>query len=315
MAAYLGLFAGIKRFLEFAVRVLAWLFSAEGIRRKPETATTPSRSKYSMLTEILLIPAAAGALAFTGLKLHKQHQYRQLQTRQHDLIVEQRDRLNLPDRLPEPLPDFQQRIAVLPKPLPESTFAMVQTGALRFGQTERNYFPAHKQGGTIAYEDLYQTAPEIVAFYQSDYLRRLCSAVIGEPVLPTPINDQSSCSLLFYARPRDHIGWHYDYNFYQGRHFTVLLPLVNRHLQEDRLSSAQLAIRQNDQEVTIPTPPNTLIAFEGAQVFHKVTRLQENELRIMLSMTFCTRPQSSLLKGALRRFKDIAYFGVRALWT
>ena len=268
-----------------------------------------------MLTEILLIPTVAGALAFTGLKLHKQHQYHQLQTRQRDLIVATGNRLNLPTGLPEPLPDFQQRIAVLPKPLPESTFAMVQTCALRFGQTERSYFPAHKQGGTIAYENLYETAPEIVALYQSDYLRRLCSAVIGEPVLPTPINDQSSCSLLFYARPRDHIGWHYDYNFYQGRHFTVLLPLVNHHLQEDRLSSAQLAIRQNDQEVTIPTPPNTLIVFEGARVFHKVTRLQENELRIMLSMTFCTRPQSSLLKGALRRFKDIAYFGVRALWT
>jgi hypothetical protein len=67
--------------------------------------------------------------------------------------------------------------------------------------------------------------------------------------------------------------------------------------------------------VTIPTPPNTLILFEGARVFHKVTRLQENELRIILSMTFCTQPQASLFKGALRRFKDTAYFGVRALWT
>jgi len=268
-----------------------------------------------MLTETLLISTTAGALAFASLKWRKQQQYRQLQTRQHDRMVAAGDRLNLPTGLPESLPDFQQRIAVVAKPLPESSLAMVQAEALRFGQTERSYFPAHKQGGTIAYEALYQTAPDIVALYQSDYLRRLCSAVIGEPVLPTPINDQSSCSLLFYARPRDHIGWHYDYNFYQGRHFTVLLPLVNRHLQEDRLSSAQLVIRCDDQEVTIPTPPNTLIVFEGARVFHKVTRLQENELRIMLSMTFCTRPQSSLLKGTLRRFKDIAYFGVRALWT
>jgi hypothetical protein len=55
--------------------------------------------------------------------------------------------------------------------------------------------------------------------------------------------------------------------------------------------------------------------FEGVRVFHKVTRLEENELRVMLGMTFCTRPQTSPLKGALRRFKDIAYFGVRALWT
>ena len=268
-----------------------------------------------MLTEMLLIPTAAGALAFTGLKLHKQRQYHQLQMRQNDLVAQYSAALNLPSHLPEGLPDFRQRIAVVAEPLPEAAFTLLCAAALRRRQTERSYFPAHKQGGTIAYEDLHRIAPEIVAFYQSDYLRRLCSAVIGEPVLPTPIHDQSSCSLLFYDRPRDHIGWHYDYNFYNGRHFTVLLPLVNRHLQEDRLSSAQLVICQDDREATIPTPPNTLIVFEGARVFHKVTRLAENELRIMLSMTFCTRPQTSALKGALRRFKDIAYFGVRALWS
>jgi hypothetical protein len=265
--------------------------------------------------ELLLIPIAAGALAFTGLKLRKQGQYRQLQAFQRDLVTRCSAVLNLPDRLPPALPDFRQRIAVVPAPLPASAFDRLREATLRHRRNERSYFPAHKQGGTIAYEDLHRVAPELVAFYQSDYLRRLCSAVIGEPVLPTPIHDQSSCSLLFYDRPRDHIGWHYDYNFYNGRHFTVLLALVNRHLEEDRLSSAQLVIRQDDREVMIPTPPNTLIVFEGAQVFHKVTRLAENELRIMLSMTFCTRPRTSLLKGALRRFKDIAYFGVRALWT
>ena len=95
----------------------------------------------------------------------------------------------------------------------------------------------------------------------------------------------------------------------------MLVPLVNRHLREDRLSSAQLVIRQDGREVAIPTPPNTLIVFEGARVFHKVTRLEENELRVMLSMTFCTRPETSLIKSTLRRFKDIAYFGVRALWS
>jgi hypothetical protein len=268
-----------------------------------------------MLSEILLVPVAAGALTFTGLKLHKQRQYRRLQAQQRGLVARYGAALNLPDHLPPDLPDFRQRIAVVPEPLPTAAFERLRGAALRRGHTERSYFPVHKQGGAIAYEDLHDLAPEIVAFYQSDFLRQLCSAVIGEPVVPTPIDDQSSCSLLFYDRARDHINWHYDYNFYHGRHFTVLVPLVNRHLREDRLSSARLVIRQDDRELMMPTPPNTLIVFEGARVFHKVTRLEENELRVMLSMTFCTRPQASPLKGALRRCKDIAYFGVRALWT
>jgi hypothetical protein len=268
-----------------------------------------------MFEEILLIPAAAGALAFTGLKLRKQRCYRQLQRRQRDFSAHHGAALRLPDPVSRALPDFGQRIAILADPLPAGVFDCLREAALRHNRTERSYLPSHKKGGTIAYEDLHQTAPEIVAFYQSDDLRRLCSALIGEPVTPTPINDQSSCSLLFYDRPRDHIGWHYDHNFYNGRHFTVLLPLVNRHLHEDRLSSAQLVIQRDGQDVVIPTPPNTLIVFEGARVRHQVTRLEADELRVILSMTFCTSPRASLLKGTIRRFKDTAYFGIRALWS
>lgn len=267
-----------------------------------------------MIQEILLIPTT-GALVFAGLKLRKHRQYRQLQARQEDFVARHGAALPWLDRLPDALPDFDRHIAVVPEPLPAATFAVLRDAALRWDRTERSYFPTHKKGGTVAYEDLHRIAPEIVAFYQSDYLRQLCSTVVGATVQPTPINDQSSCSLLFYDRPRDHIGWHYDYNFYKGRHFTVLLPLINRHLHEDRLSSAQLVIRQGGREIVVPTPPNTLIAFEGAKVYHQVTRLHENELRVILSMTFCTHPHASPIKGTVRRFKDIAYFGLRALWT
>lgn len=268
-----------------------------------------------MFQEILLASAVTGGLTFAALKHHQNRHYHRLLTLQEALNARYGTILNLPSRLPAALPDFQQRLALIPEPLPPAAFAILQAAALRYGQTERSYFPAHKKGGTIGYKALFQTAPEIVALYQSDFLRRLCAAVIGEAVLPTPINDQSSCSLLFYDQPRDHIGWHYDHNFYNGRHFTLLLPLINRHLAAPRLSSAQLVIRRDDQEITIPTPPNTLIVFEGAKVLHKVTRLEEQELRIILSMTFCTQPQASVFKGTARRFKDIAYFGIRALWT
>lgn len=270
-----------------------------------------------MSPDLLMLPLLpiAGAVAFIGLKMRKQRQYRHLQTCQRDIIATYGPALQLPRELPRAVPSFRQRIAAIAEVLPPTSLTTLRAAALRCRQTERSYFPAHKQGGTVAYEDLHTLAPEIIAFYHSDYVRWLCSTITGEALVPTPINDQSACSLLFYDRPRDHIGWHYDHNFYNGRHFTVLLPLVNRHRTEDRLSSAQLVIRQDQQEQVIPTPPNTLIVFEGAKVFHKVTRLEENEQRIILSMTFCTKPHASLLKGALRRCKDVAYFGVRALWS
>jgi hypothetical protein len=134
-------------------------------------------------------------------------------------------------------------------------------------------------------------------------------------VQPTPLTDLSSCSLLIYDRPNDHIGWHHDINFYNGRHFTALLSLVNTDESGSSLSSARLLVVREGQEVVVPTPANTLVLFEGAQVYHAVTRLREQERRIVLSMTFCTDPSAGALQDLMRRSKDIAYFGLRALWT
>jgi len=263
-------------------------------------------------TEILLFLFTV-IVTYTCLRISKLRKYKHLKEIQKTII----DSCKLDFLLCDPgsLPPFTDRIITIPTLLPEATFNKLKDSALRQLDTERSYFPGHKKGGTVSYEELHSTASEIIAFYHSRYMQRLCSLIVGEPVMPTPINDQSSCSLLFYDKPKDHIGWHYDYNFYSGRHFTVLLPLVNQHRTEKRLSSANLVIRRNGQEITLSTPPNTLILFEGARVYHKVTPLAEDEIRIILSMTYCTEPKSSVLKGSLRRIKDMAYFGIRALWT
>ncbi|MCP5425144.1 MAG: 2OG-Fe(II) oxygenase [Gammaproteobacteria bacterium] len=260
--------------------------------------------------------ALLATVLFVLLRISKIRHFKHLLQTQAELVEEYGPTLAYPIRLPATLPTFERKIAVLQDALPDNLFKALQNQCERCRRTERSYFPGHKKGGTIAYEALHTLAPSIVAFYQSAYLRALCSRIIGQPVAPTPINDQSSCSLLRYDKPNDHIGWHYDYNFYHGRHFTVLLPLINRHNDKaDQLSSAELVIKQQSRETVIPTPPNTLIIFEGAQVFHKVTRLGENETRVLLSMTFCTDPKTSALKNQLRRIKDTAYFGIRALWT
>lgn len=216
---------------------------------------------------------------------------------------------------PAVLPFFSHRLVSLTGLLPSAILdhlRQVVDGARR---NERSYIPGHKQGGTISYEHLHRIAPELVTFYQSQVLRDLVSNIVGVPVVPTPLHDQSSCSLLVYDRPRDHIGWHYDHNFYRGRHFTVLLCLVNEDRVHGGLSSAHLQARIDGKEEIIPTPPNTLVIFEGAQVLHRVTGLGPEQTRIQLSMTFCTDPTAPWFKSLIRRGKDMAYFGIRALWT
>jgi len=213
------------------------------------------------------------------------------------------------------LPSFADRLAVVSDVLPADVMRGLAKDVERLGKTERSFVPTHKKGGTVAYETLCREAPSVVGLYLSRELHDLLGRIIGERVVPTPLHDQSSCSVLFYERPGDHIGWHYDHNFYKGRHFTVLLPIINRDASGDGLSAARLTARVGGIDREIPTPPNQLVVFEGAHVLHKATPIGEGERRVVLSMTFATDPRNSLVQGMARRLKDTAFFGVRALWT
>lgn len=210
---------------------------------------------------------------------------------------------------------FARRLAVVPQVFSPVRLEMMRNEALGLFSAERNYIPAHKKGGTIAYETLIAHAPLIAGLYHSPLFIEAVSRIIGERLVATPLHDQSSLSLLWYDRPGDHIGWHYDHNFYLGRHFTLLIPLINEGAGEDGLSHAQLVAKIGDEERLIATPPNRMVLFEGAKIHHKVTPVLAGERRLVLSMTYCTDPRAHWWQGTARRVKDTAFFGVRALWT
>jgi hypothetical protein len=212
-------------------------------------------------------------------------------------------------------PSFQDRLAIVPDFLPEALFAKLHAATVQLLGSERSFVPAHKKGGTIAYETLIAAAPFAVGLYRSIGMTEFVSRVVGARVYPTPINDQSSLSLLVYDRPGDHIGWHFDHNFYRGRHFTLLLAISNEGSSEDGLSHAELKAQAGSGEIDVRTAPNTLVLFEGAKIRHKVTPLLDGERRIVLSMTYCADPRALWWQGASRRIKDTAFFGLRALWT
>jgi hypothetical protein len=215
-----------------------------------------------------------------------------------------------PDTQPEH--GFARRWAAVDQFLPRERFACVVAEALALAETERSYVPAHKKGGTVAYSTIRALAPRLADLYQSEPMQCAIGRITGTTVSPTPLHDESSCSLLYYERPGDHIGWHYDHNFYCGRHYTVLLPIINQGRGQS-LSSARLLIRDGGRDLEIATPPNRLVVFEGARVRHKVLPLGEGERRIIWSMTYCTDPRNSALQDIARRFKDTAFFGARAL--
>lgn len=267
-----------------------------------------------MYVETLLAGSALLAGTAAYLATRRARAYREVRRRHSDIAANiiQRDRDEAACR---PLPSFEQHLAVVADALPAERLQSIATEIEALGCTERSFVPTHKKGGTVAYETLCEHAPQTVALYLSPGIQRMISRIVGVDVGPTPLHDQSSCSVLFYERPGDHIGWHYDHNFYKGRHFTVLLPIVNRNAWGDGLSAARLMARIGSEERVIDTPPNRLVVFEGAKVLHKATPIAEGERRIVLSMTYTTDPRNSVAQGVARRVKDTAFFGIRALWT
>jgi hypothetical protein len=259
---------------------------------------------------------AAIGVFYATLRLRSGRRRQELLDRTGPMVEQWSSRLRHREISVEPSAVTREGVAEIADLLTPESFEALRRATLALSDSiERSYVVAHKKGGTIAYDRLREHAPEAVAFYQSEPLRALISALVGDPVYVTPVNDQSSCSLLIYSSEGDHIGWHYDHNFYRGRHFTVLLSIENRGSGAMGLSSAVLEMGTNRGIRRISTPPNTLVVFEGARMRHRVTRLGAGERRMLLSMTFGTRPESPPLKDLLRRVKDTAYFGVRALWA
>src|ERR1700676_5318625 len=266
-----------------------------------------------MLAEAVM---GAGAVATGGLvyaKARRARLYARLAAR-----VAQITRAHAPDltaTATRSLPGFADHLATVPDLLPAPSFAALAAEAEFLLAPERSFVPTHKQGGTVAYETLIASAPTIVACYHAAGLQELISRLVETRVHPTPIYDQSSLSVLFYNKPGDHIGWHYDHNFYRGRHFTVLLAIHNAGRAAQGLSHAVLEARLPGREIALSPAANTLVVFEGARVRHKVTPIHDGERRLVLSMTYCTDPRSTWWQGWSRRLKDTAFFGLRALWT
>ncbi len=196
---------------------------------------------------------------------------------------------------------------------PECLQTLRQEAVSQIPAMKRTFIPLHKKGATLSYEQIHTLAPHCLAFYHDPEVLQCISTIIGGSVFPTPDQDQSSLSILCYHEPGDHIHWHYDHNFYRGRHFTVLLSLVNEGpsgLSQGTLQRQLPGGKTQDFD----TSPNTLIVFEGAKVRHRASPIGEHERRVILSMTYCADPRISRFKEFIRRCKDTAFFGLRALW-
>lgn len=159
-----------------------------------------------------------------------------------------------------------------------------------------------KYGKTLSTKNM---PNEILDFYF--YFSNIISNLIGEKVYTTPLNLPTTCCLLVYDRPGDYINWHFDVNYFDGRFFTVLIPITLRdsctNFRYKNYNSKDIDINLNSL--------NKSIVFEGENLFHMATKLcSYDSPRMVLSLHYTTNPNINKVNKFFMSIKDKAYISI-----
>lgn len=160
--------------------------------------------------------------------------------------------------------------------------------------------PFWRSGRTITTTEL---PPSVLDFYEA--LQDNISSVVGRTVHTTPLSKPTSAAILVYNREGDFINWHYDVNYYNGRFFTLLLPLTY-----NETCTTFMFMNKERSEEALPLPEGKAILFEGERVFHMASKMCAGQNRAILSMQFSMDPRIiNFHNKFFHYFKDRAFTG------
>jgi len=172
-----------------------------------------------------------------------------------------------------------------------------------FPETILNCALPNKKGITISTTNVVTYAPNLINFYEND-LCKLVSKQLSLNLFPTDLNLPTSCAILIYENEGDWINWHYDYNYYDGRFFTVLIPITNNS------TCTEFQFKNDNNEIkSVNLTNNNSICFEGNYLYHRASKLCKNEKRVILSCQYVTNNNINILNKLRLKLKDFAYTG------
>jgi hypothetical protein len=114
----------------------------------------------------------------------------------------------------------------------------------------------NRKGITIPTKNILLKSPDLISFYENDLCKKI-SKVTGLKLYPTSLDYPTSCAIIIYEKEGDWINWHYDYNYYNGRFFTVLIPITNV------LTCTKFQFKDGKNNVVDMNLTNNGICFEG----------------------------------------------------
>ncbi len=180
----------------------------------------------------------------------------------------------------------------------------------------RSYVPGQKKGGSVSRHVLDRHAPAFAVLYGSPVLRRFVEVITGERLLACPRRDPHAYALYCYTEPGDHIGWHFDTSFYEGKRYTILFGLVENASCRLECELYTRVPGRPSQARSIVVAPGTMVLFDGDQLWHRVSPMARDDgPRVILAMELLTDTVMPPFRRLISDVKDaVAYFGFREVF-
>ena len=159
-----------------------------------------------------------------------------------------------------------------------------------------------KHQKNISYNELKKEVPDIDDWYES--LSSVLSPYIDETLKVVPKDIKTRICLVVYEKEGDYIDWHFDTNHYNGRFFTLLIPIST-----EATCGNYVYKDHNEKEEIIEVEKSQAIFFEGDKVYHRGKELCANQRRVILSLTFVTDDSMNVWNYCLHKVKELGVFG------
>lgn len=160
----------------------------------------------------------------------------------------------------------------------------------------------NRKGITISTKNISANSQNLISFYKNELCKKV-SQITGLKLYPTSVDFPTSCAIIIYDEEDDWINWHYDYNYYDGRFFTVLIPITHT------LTCTKFQFKDKNDNITDIDLTNNAICFEGNYVYHRASKLCKNQKRIMLSCQYVTDNSMGFINQFRIKLKDYAFIG------
>lgn len=167
-----------------------------------------------------------------------------------------------------------------------------------------NIFHTIRKAITVKASDLMKN-DIIKNLYYSTHFIQLLSTISNLPLQNVSCNDEASANLLVYNQPDDFITWHTDPNHYVGKRLTILISILNTNKTSTDLSMSELQYIKNGEKISIKMPENSILIFNGSEIYHQATPIATGDNRIVLSFTYCDTCKESLSGYLFKSFKEM----------